>query len=92
MKLNLMKIAFLMFVSFGLIAEARAAVCQNKTAIVYSNGMFNTERMARDSLVYELKVKMELHSQTFSDMTKYDYVLAFAHDGSQYQAGGSHPL
>ena len=92
MKLNLMKIAFLIFVSFGLTTEVAAVVCQNKTAIVYSHGMFNTREMAQESLVDGLRVKMVLHTQTFSDTTKYDYVLAFAHDGSQYQVGGSHPL
>ena len=91
MNLNLMKIAFLMFVSFGLTTEVAAVVCQNKTAIVYSNGMFNTERMARDSLYDGLRSKMVLHAQTFSDTTKYDYVLAFASGGTQFvpQVGGT---
>ncbi|MDQ6980584.1 MAG: hypothetical protein Q9M46_03835 [Ghiorsea sp.] len=72
--------------------HVQAVVCQNKTTIVFSNGMFNTREMAQESLVDGLRARMILHSQGFANMTKYEYTLAFAHDGSQYKVGGSHPL
>jgi len=64
--------------------QVSAAVCQNKTAIVYSNGMFNTAEMANAALVDGLRVRLILTSPTFADSTKYEYQLAFASDGSQY--------
>lgn len=86
MKLNLMKIALLMFVSFGLIAEASAVVCQNKTAIVYSNGMFNDERNAKISK-NELIAKMLSYPQASSLLIDVEFHLAYANDNGGLSAG-----
>jgi len=75
--------------SFFLVAAAllpslaNAVVCQNKTVIVYSNGMFNDAEEANVSKK-ELMKKLIISSQAYADQTKYDYKLAFASDGSQY--------
>lgn len=76
-------VSLLLFGSVLLPAQADAVVCQNKTAIIYSNGMFNIKREARKSLKV-LKAKLRQTSPAFVDSTKYEYHLAFASDGSQY--------
>jgi hypothetical protein len=71
-------------------STAGAAVCQNTTVVVYSNGMFNIKKYARDSLS-ELQDSLINYSTVFGDVTKYEYKLAYASGGSQYvpQVGGT---
>ncbi len=57
--------------------HAVAGVCQNKTTIVFSNGMFRNADQAFESLE-ALQTKLEQNSSVFSDTTKYEYKLAFA--------------
>ncbi len=58
--------------------EVEAASCLNKTAIVYSNGMFTIQEQARESLRDGLRVRLIQANSVFADLTKYDYKLAYA--------------
>jgi len=57
--------------------HAGAAVCQNKTVITYSNGMFTKKSDARKSLK-KLKEKLVQKSLAFDNINIYDYGLAYA--------------
>jgi len=56
-----------------------AAVCQNKTVVVFSNGMFNDIFDAQKSKE-ELRNRLVAFSPRFSDETQYEFKLAFASD------------
>lgn len=81
----------LLFASISFSSVAGAVVCQSKTAIVFSNGMFNTKKNARDALT-ELQERLISFSSTFADPALYEYNLAFASDGSQYKLNGINPI
>lgn len=59
----------------------QAGVCQNKTAIVYGNGIYNTKEMATDSLFDGLRKRLTQSSAAYADQTKYEYKLAYADNG-----------
>jgi len=82
-----------LFVVIFLPSVASAAVCQNKTAIVFSNGMFNIKKDSRDAL-RELKNRLISSSSTFADPALYEYNLTYASDGSQFvpQIPSDHPI
>jgi len=81
----------LLFATISFSSVAGAVVCQSKTAIVFSNGMFNTKKSARDALA-ELQERLISSSSTFADPALYEYSLAFASDGSQYRLNGTNPI
>jgi len=56
---------------------ASAVVCQNKTAIVYGNGMFNEKKDADDSLV-ELEFRVRTYPQASNLLAELEFHLAYA--------------
>ncbi|MDX8392745.1 MAG: hypothetical protein R8K53_09325 [Mariprofundaceae bacterium] len=59
---------------------AEAGVCLNKTAIVFSNGMFNDKRQARISkATLEIKVRTSPYSTPF--LAEFEFYLAYADNG-----------
>ncbi len=76
----------LLFCSFLSMNIANAAVCQNKTSIVYSNGMFNDQRDAKKSLK-ELKYKIKAFPQASAFVATFEFHLAYARDHSATPGG-----
>lgn len=71
-------------------SQAQAQVCQARTTIVYSNGMFNDEEQANSSK-QELMKKLMISSQVFADQTMFEFKLAYVSDGSQFHIGTGNP-
>ncbi|MDQ6960394.1 MAG: hypothetical protein Q9M27_05130, partial [Mariprofundaceae bacterium] len=74
-------LSLFLFIAAALPGRADAVVCQNKTAIVYGNGIYNTKEMATDSLFDGLRGRLIQSSPAYADQTKYEYKLAYADNG-----------
>jgi len=69
--------SLLLFTTTLFPSHADAVVCQNKTAIVYGNGMFNDKKDSKDSLK-ELKIKLRAYPQASSLLAELEFHLAYA--------------
>jgi len=67
----------LLFGTIFLPNHACAVICQNKTAIVYGNGMFNNKVDAEESLS-ELEVKLRAYPQASNLLAELEFHLAYA--------------
>jgi len=74
-------LVIMLFFSFGF--EADAALCQKKTAVVYSNGMFNSWGAAdrsKNSLVIELSSYLQALPNSQIGANELEFHLAYADD------------
>jgi len=77
---SLILFALLLLSIHALPTHAEAGVCQSKSAIVFSNGMYNDKKAADDSLV-KLEITIRGYFQASQYLSEFEFYLAYADNG-----------
>lgn len=83
MKQLMIAVVLLIVGLVGAVPQAEAVVCQNKTMIVYNNGMFNEKREAKRSLE-KLESNVNAYPQVAPLLAELEYTLAYARNNNPY--------